>query len=47
MHSIVIEENEKKAMKWERSWRKGKKKKGEKGVISATDGRTENKMISV
>ena len=45
MHNIVIEENEKKAMKRERRWRK--EKKGEKGVSSATDGRTENKMISV
>lgn len=48
MNSTVTVENEKKAMKRKRRWRKGKKKKEwRKGVSSAADGRTENKMISV
>lgn len=47
MNSTVTEENEK-AMKRKRRWRKGKKKKEwRKGVSSAADGRTEIKMISV
>lgn len=39
MKSTVTEENEKKAMKRKRRWRKGKKKKEwRKGVSSAADG---------